>query len=212
MSENTTPAGETAVPEVHTVDSILATIGYDGFVRALFNRSGDFSKDFAHAVLGISTEVYELRHANDKVNQTEEAGDLSFYAHALVQVVEDYLTSKGQELDCQKLEEAIQRLEYVRVDYVSVYTEGLLNLLLDDAKRWVGYGRAPSDFVGSLSRGLYAASFGVWDCGVFDEDDQIKRTNIAKLLERYKGLKFTSEAAINRDVVAERSVMEHAGA
>lgn len=210
MSENTTPAGETAVPEGHTVDAILNGIGYDGFVRALFNRSGDFSKDFAHAVLGISTEVYELRHATDKVNQTEEAGDLLFYSTALMQVVHDLLGEPVEDLLSLPLQQ-VGQLIAGRVGPSGPYIDQVLNQLQDDAKRWVGYDRAPADPKLSLAKGLLVVCVLLEDCGC-DDNDELQRVNIAKLLKRYKGLKFTSEAAINRDVAAERSVMEHAGA
>jgi hypothetical protein len=42
-----------------TAIEVLTEVGYEGFVKALFNRSGDLPKDFAHAVLGIVTECHE---------------------------------------------------------------------------------------------------------------------------------------------------------
>ena len=42
---------------------------YREFVAGLFYRNeGDLSKDFAHAVLGISSEAFEIARASDAVN------------------------------------------------------------------------------------------------------------------------------------------------
>lgn len=211
MSENNTPAGNTAVPEAHTVDSIMNGIGYDGFVRALFSRTGDPSKDFAHAALGIVTEVFELRHATDKVNQTEEGGDLTFYGHAAKQVIRDYLGETEGSFDSGGLVELLNQLNNDRLSGRKDYLDTLTNDLLDDAKRWAGYGKAPANPSLSLARCLYVV-FGALEDANSEDVDTLKRVNIAKLLERYKGLTFTANAAINRDVDAERRVMENAGA
>ena len=54
---------------------------YREFVAGLFYRNeGDLSKDFAHAVLGISSEAFEIARAGaDAVNVAEEAGDIMFF-------------------------------------------------------------------------------------------------------------------------------------
>ncbi len=211
MSENNTPAGNSAVPEVHTVDSVLSTIGHEGFVRALFNRTGDPSKDFAHAALGIATEIFELRAAFDRKNQTEEAGDLVFYGHALTQVVVDYSLTTDNPTYKELVAASLCEFSDAQISSKKDFIDKLLNGLLDDAKRWVGYGRAPENLVFSLARGTIAVGLALEDSECA-ESGELERVNIAKLLERYKGLTFTANAAINRDVVKERQVMEDAGA
>lgn len=202
-----------------TAHEVLTTVGYDGFVRSLFNRSGDPAKDFAHAVLGIVTEVYEMRAATDRVNQLEEAGDLDFYWHALKQVVGDYLGfdseidyfgfdmgDMGAMIDYERV------LDKAHIGTKQQYIDGLMNELLDTAKRWVGYGKAPADITRTLQQGFYVALETVADCGCHVSNREVEYANVEKLLERYNGMKFSAERAVNRDLAAERSVLEHAAA
>lgn len=188
--------------------------GYEKFVRAMFNRSGDYSKDFAHAVLGLVTEIYELRNATDPVNAIEEAGDLLFCGVALGQVVGDYelsvgnLTSDG--VVAALVEELIARK---RTGPVALTLRGMENDLLDHAKRWVGYDRPPKGgLFPVLADAIYVMTMTFRDCGMYTEPDQVELVNVKKLLQRYNGMTFTSEAAVARDLQAERAVLEDAAA
>lgn len=197
-----------------TAHEVLTTVGYDGFVRSLFNRSGDPAKDFAHAVLGIVTEVYEMRAATDRVNQLEEAGDLDFYGHALKQVVGDYLGFDSEAdylgFDMDAMVNIERQLDAAHIGTKQQYIDGLMNELLDTAKRWVGYGKAPADITRTLQQGFYVALETIADCGCRVSRREIEYANVGKLLERYNGMKFSAERAVNRDLAAERSVLEHA--
>ena len=66
---------------------------YREFVAGLFYRNeGDLSKDFAHAVLGISSEVFEMARADDDaVNLAEEVGDIMFFTVAAVMVLKEFM-------------------------------------------------------------------------------------------------------------------------
>lgn len=199
-------------PEVPTVtaEEVLATVGYDGFVRSLFNRSGDPSKDFAHAILGIVTEQHEFEEATDAVNFLEEAGDLTFYYFAAGQVVQEALgVADGAEFDA---EEAATR---TRLEFVSRrLIRAELNELLDIAKRWVGYGRQPKLTSGALLGRIGAIVAVILQSGPAEAQDhpRVLRANVDKLLERYKGLTFNADHAINRNVATERQVLENAAA
>ena len=193
-----------------TADQVLATIGYEGFVRSLFNRSGDPSKDFAHAILGIATEYHEFISAVDTVNSVEEAGDLTFYHQAALQVIQDHFgPALRTEFDAEEAA-TLARLEFVS----SRLIRHELNELLDIAKRWVGYPREPKLTSGELMGRISAVVSVILQCGPAAAQDQEKviRVNIDKLLDRYKGLVFSAERAVNRDVVAERKVLENAAA
>lgn len=204
-------------PTPHTADSILASdTGYDGFVRSLFNRSGDPSKDFAHAVLGIVTECNEYLDAKDRVHSIEEAGDGLFYITAMKQVLEDVYgdlltglrATKEEDVEAHflKLGDQEDCHEVLRTQSV---------ILLDIAKRWVGYGKAPAaeSVPGLLLRCSCLFGF-IVECGPLTSDDfdQVAYVNVEKLLERYNGIKFDAERAVNRDLVAERDVLERASA
>lgn len=191
-----------------TADEVFNTVGYDGFVRSLFNRSGDPAKDFAHAVLGIVTEIYELRQAPDKVNAIEEGGDLTFYTQALGQVINDF-TGKDH-VTVEEIDEYIERHMEAHVGTMSTYVDKLCNELLDSAKRWAGYGKVPPDLTGDLCKALFVVLTSLEDTNTTTNTTKLERVNVEKLLERYNGMQFTLDRAINRDLVAERAVLESA--
>lgn len=197
--------------------AVLDDIGYIGFVRALFNRSGDPSKDFTHAVLGIVTEVHEYMQATDAVNAVEEAGDLYFYALALQQVVGDFLGKEGCEsIVCHEtLESDAFALDAFNFCTSSQAAEEVLRRcteLLDEAKRWVGYGSLPKQPLGVIyAKALNLVSYVVaHGPAQANSPDEIISVNVQKLLKRYQGIVFSADKAMNRDVVAEREVLEGA--
>lgn len=193
-----------------TVQGVFATVGYDGFVKSLFNRSGDLSKDFAHATLGVATEIFELLHATDHINAVEEGGDLVFYETAARQVLNDW--RPGFLLDAD--EKAVEAAYDVRLDGMTT-VQGLrhcVNELLDIAKRWVGYGKEPES---ALKCMVYLGTAGrlAQDLSLLRgriPQEQLMIINVAKLLARYKGMTFNASHAVNRDLSAERQVLEDA--
>jgi NTP pyrophosphatase (non-canonical NTP hydrolase) len=224
MSETQSPAPSSA-DEMLEVRKVLEGVGYDGFVRALFNRSGDPAKDFAHAALGIVTECHELIHAKDRVNFLEELGDLLFYNEALTQVTFDHLGYTTPEARGEA-EDSMTRLEASEVEGLEraawneeTLREGL-NDLLDHAKRWVGYGKEPEDILKVVSHALtmsgvclmlsYTSRLKVGELPEENITLKAVEANILKLLDRYKGMAFNADHAINRDVQHERETLEAA--
>lgn len=190
-----------------TATEVLATVGYPGFVRSLYNRSGDLSKDFCHAVLGIVTELHEYMSATDATNQLEEAGDLVFYFEAARQVLDEH-----SPLNPETFEQAEFDATSALRDDLSL--SDLATPWMDTAKRWVGYGKAPSMPTTQILAGLSAMiSYVVLRCPDNGHTEaQVINANIEKLLERYNGMRFNADRAVNRDVSAEREVLEHARA
>jgi hypothetical protein len=195
------------------------TVSYPDFVRKLFNRSDDPSKDFTHAILGIKTEIHEYLHATDRINAIEELGDLAFYVEAMRQVINDYLVEGGydtiHELDIEremKTDLAIlATFEPRTAKFEELST--LLNDLLDDAKRWVGYGREPDSlpavFLSAAGAAAFAQSLGILS-ETPTEPDHIKAVNMAKLLKRYPGGDYDQFRALQRDLDGERETLEAA--
>lgn len=197
---------------------VLDEIGYMGFVRSLFNRTGTLSVDFTHAVLGLSTETYELAQARDAVNAIEEAGDLHFYMVALIVVVREAFPEVPERPTHDELEASaialVERFPGLGTLPKQQALELALCELQDIAKRWVGYGKAPtlpplqilalSGFVVAVAMALTAFSEALGD------EDAIVVANVAKLIERYKGIKFNAEHAVNRDTAVEREVLNAA--
>lgn len=189
MSENQSPSAEV----------------YGQFVRKLFNRSGDPSKDFTHAVLGIVTETHEYLSAEDEVNALEELGDLEFFGAALYQVVFD----RVGEFDTSPVVELGGMVIAARETNPAVAIANTANDLLDHAKRWVGYGKEPADVAQVYRQAAalvaFANSFGAYP----NRDvDRIRAANMRKLLTRYPGGEFDAFRAVTRDLEAERGVLQ----
>lgn len=197
----------------HTVESILSTKdGYYNFVAALFNRSEDESKNFAHAILGVTTECDELLAAKDFTNAIEEFGDMGFYIVAAMQVATRVLGIGTKELKL-RMDAEVEALQgnFADKSVPDLFRE-MRTSVEDHAKRWVGYGKRPP-LIGALVEVCLLATAAVnlsllAHRGGQDNQDTAERANVAKLLERYKGVTFSAEAAMNRDTAAERAVLE----
>lgn len=191
--------------------AILAA--YPAFVRKLFNRSGDPSKDFAHAILGIVTELHELANATDGFNALEEKGDLSFYLRALIHVVCDH-TGKSSD---QILADADEDDAYAYNDGHTTpqIIAGASNFLLDQAKRWVGYNKEPENLAAvtvDAARLVHMAfEYFQWP-EVPAPLEEILAANMRKLLKRYPDGEFSQLHALVRDLDGERKVLEDAAA
>lgn len=198
-------------------DKILREEGYEAFVAGLYNRTGDLSKDFAHAVLGLRTECHELLQARDLVNGIEEAGDLYFYGEALTQVVKDF-TGEPMTLINPDEMAAHPAVAFGLAHSAQETMEYALNQLEDMAKRWVGYGKAPAVTTLDVMLLSGAAARSALQMSVvrahLDQgerfDHVVMVTNITKLMDRYKGRKFDADRAVNRDIDAERRTLENA--
>ena len=204
---------------------------YREFVAGLFYRNeGDLSKDFAHAVLGISSEAFEIARASDAVNVAEEAGDMMFFTVAAVMVLKEFMEAEGI-----TLEHVGGPLQYELLDPAGWLTPGVgdvtlnvIGLLVSEeaimtalekmqsvAKAWVGYGKKPdADTITATLGALLlpaAAVFGVMAEGAPTAKDvqTAALANIKKLQHRYPG-GFSVEKATNRDLEGERSAIESA--
>lgn len=184
---------------------------YSEFVRALFNWSGDNAKDFTHAMLGVVTEIHELRHAIDEVNGVEEIGDMTFYFEALTQVAERAIGEPILLARVGILNKIGDLYKECAIKGPVAVLQDVCNGLLDISKRWVGYGKAPENFNELL---LWVAAIGYtanvtspYPC---TDLQRVRAANMAKLMKRYKGGKFSQIDALNRDLEAERAVLASA--
>lgn len=184
------------------------TATYYDFVKKLFNRSGDISKDFCHAILGIVTEIHEYQHSTDETNGLEELGDLEFYVVALAQVLEDhtglFITPGINEM----LAHFNTRARLTSPDEV---ISDLTTQMLDSAKRWVGYGKEPESPVEVYAAVVTLVMF-VNLTGPYPNEnpEAIMRANMAKLLKRYPGGEFDAFRAVNRDLESELVALQTA--
>lgn len=177
---------------------VLETVGYQGFVKSLFNRSGDISKDFAHAALGLVTELDEFANATDPLNALEEKGDLLFYLEAMRQVLDEHSPVHMGMLDAYA-EKIVQRYLEDPPKLVTVMMEWV-----DLAKRWIGYGKAPT----MSTTELFAEASLLVFVLTKDVPGDAMTSNINKLLTRYNGMTFSKDRAVNRDKEAERAALQ----
>lgn len=179
-------------------------VSYDAFVRALFNRQNIPSADFTHAILGVVTEIHEYLSATDEVNGLEELGDLEFYVEALKQVIEDHVGPIQPDL-LNFDGVAGLMLNADRHGAPAVISD-ICNTLLDDCRRWVGYGKEPK----SLREVLFTVNdlvdfvnvTGPYPC---TDQERVEASNRAKLNTRYQNGVFTQQAALQRNLEAERA-------
>lgn len=181
---------------------------YAAFVAKLFNRTGDLSKDFCHATLGVITEMRELalaRDAKDDVNALEEGGDLTFFHTAYCMVVQDLYPEP--DVDGGAISKAVydRALSMSAQDMIDEFSQEML----DAAKRWVGYGKqpTPSQAVELVVKTTIVFNLIMMDSMSDVEPEDILRANMAKLLVRYPGGEFDAFRAVTRDTEAERAAL-----
>lgn len=181
---------------------------YAAFVAKLFNRTGDLSKDFCHATLGVVTEMRELalaRDAKDDVNALEEAGDLTFFHTAYCMVVQDLYPEP--DVDGHAVSKAIyeRALSMSAQDMIDEFSQEML----DAAKRWVGYGKQPTPLqaVELVVKTTIVFNVILMDSMSDVDPEDILRANMAKLLVRYPGGEFDAFRAVTRDTEAERAAL-----
>lgn len=209
---------------------------YRAFVANLFFRNGDLSKDFAHAAMGIHEELQEGRHATSDGNAIEEAGDLLFFGTAAEFVLQEHLASLGDTAIDEQPYGLLHCLELTKGDapVVGGVIQSSLDLtllnsgeptvywtpaaeLLVRAKKWVGYGAAPSiQQARELIVHTIAATWGGVHIMLSPRNHELDtmfqtaaRANMAKLGQRYKeGFSLTS--AEDRDLAAEAAAIAQA--
>lgn len=183
---------------------------YAEFVNRLFNWSDDPSKNFGHAILGIVTEIHEYLSAEDALNGLEELGDIEFYVEALRQLVQNRTGIPTAQFDPDSVSKLHADCDNALGGPAQVIAD-LCNTLLDDAKRWIGYGKEPRSLneVFNTCRDLVTLVnwTGPYPC---TDVTRIREVNMKKLMKRYPGGDFSAHFAVNRDVGAERVVLQTA--
>lgn len=180
---------------------------YKAFVAKLFNRTGDLSKDFSHAVFGIVTEVDEMFKAQDDKHAREEKGDLMFFVRALILVSNEASGVDTERVTIDQYPDVTQKVLGSSNPQQSL--NDLMIDLMDAAKRWVGYGKIPADFSLLVFKAQLATGIALSVCRFQgDTPEDVVKTNMAKLLVRYPGGEFDAYRAVERDLEAERVVLE----
>jgi hypothetical protein len=155
---------------------------------------GSLKLNLSHMVMGMCTELSELQDAidnEDKVNIGEELADFQWYL-ANYNTLRDY-TFKSSDLPVY--------YDDVNDLYYSV------SELQDVVKKFIAYDKEINEkSEKSLLSSLQYMIQGFYNTYKLDQGEYLQK-NIDKLKERYPG-KFTVENAINRDLDAERKILE----
>lgn len=193
---------------------------YARFVAGLFFRNpGDLSKDFAHAVMGILEELEELAVAHEPANVIEEMGDLLFFCRAAEMVLTEHLGNIDVGGDRGEEERPMQSISAPAFVDRWKQADEALTRMLGRAKKWVGYGDAPTSAVArALLLDVETVASVVTEQTAEDldmEQDEVSEraieANVAKLRHRYKA-GFSLEASRHRDLEGERHILEEASA
>jgi hypothetical protein len=183
----------------------------------------------AHAAIGICTEVGELQDALkkeliygkpiDPVNVLEECGDVLWYLAIGFDAIKAKLAPAFRPMNHPVVPLWAPALSFIR-DQKGTACPDFSCALVGTAQILKSAGRIQDvitavfhkgefPFASSIQPELNNAALGVWlvlHGFCFSMEEAAKR-NIAKLQARYPG-KFTSEAALNRDLEKERAALE----
>lgn len=195
-------------------------VSYGDFVRNLFRPLPPASM-LAHAAMGVVTEIKELKDATTLDNAVEESGDIAFFCVALRQCL-------PHACDAESLREAqegtlraycasadMDAIDFDADDVPDFLMDSAIRML-DVAKRWMAYDKAPDagtclvmHALAELVGGMVMRLTNPVDERGAPDPQGIIDVNVAKLQHRYKG-GFSVEAAVNRDVVSELEVIQGA--
>lgn len=154
-----------------------------------------------HAVLGVITETMELIQNTDHINEIEEVGDIYWY----LAIGADELKTSFEDLKLLS-QYQVQQLRDMDEEDAGITVALTVHELADVLKRASFYGV-------SLDEVRLARAFGnilmilaaIEEAGEFTAAEAQER-NIAKLRKRYPD-RFTTEAAVNRDLAAEHEAL-----
>ncbi|XAI95491.1 nucleotide pyrophosphohydrolase domain protein [Microcystis phage Mvi-JY20] len=203
---------KTVLRFVRDPQEIIAQISADGM-------------NMVHGALGLTTEVYEYLTATTPVNRVEELGDACFYLSLVYNGALWLLVSRvGVQDAIDMLDEVHTRfyekhlLTHALTGQAASTTEpsftGTAIMIQDCVKSLAMYcsgapieGKAVSTIKQLLHSCLQMRQLITIEAEVIGTSlEVVFETNHAKLSKRYKE-KFTTEAALNRDLVAEEEVL-----
>lgn len=194
-------------------------VNYNQFVLGLF-RPMEQAAMFTHAALGVVSEYHEATLATDPTNYVEELGDYLFFMVAMLQQLPESAKSAATRYTHQEASKlviaACREMPLEAADLtVAELAQYLLTPILDVAKRWLAYDKAPTDEQAAdvAVRALTALPMirskagDITDWGTLhDMLGDVIKANVAKLRHRYKS-GFSTEAAIHRDIEGEARVL-----
>lgn len=197
-------------------------VSYNQFVLGLF-RPMEQSAMFNHAVLGVVSEYHEATIAKDETNFIEELGDYLFFVVAMLQQLPESAKNLSvSEFRAKLLQLVIEATEVMPMEGKDLSTaeaaQYTLTPVLDLAKRWLAYDKAPTEEQAKEAAlraliGLGLITSKVAAVGHMGEInsvvERIIKANVSKLRHRYKG-GFSTEAALNRDLQGEVDALHSA--
>lgn len=165
------------------------------------NPDWGWRKGYLHAVIGLNTELHEYIDHKDLVNMKEEIGDMWWY----IAIGINALKSAGIHKDEFLREYEIGSNDLDRIKLVS-WLQNSLYVALDDVKKCFFYEPVEEKVI---VHSFYKSIDLILKIMKVDSVDieELMETNINKLRARFPH-KFNSEDALNRDLDAERKILE----
>ncbi|HLX53506.1 MAG TPA: hypothetical protein VKR58_06180 [Aquella sp.] len=171
-----------------------------------------------HATIGLTTEIGECFEAwtiaaadnlgrYDRKNLEEEIGDIFWYTGLLLDAA-GFPLKDLQEFDDSYLEDFLPAWNNLRTDLALQYVLINCTKLLDIAKKYFVYGKKDV-FIGDALAGLTEAhihNLYLLCASLNLNPEELRQMNCNKLQARY-GDGFSNDAALNRNVEAERAAM-----
>lgn len=162
---------------------------------------GDEKLNLSHMVLGIVSEQEEFLKAmeeEDMINAREEQADICWY-------VANYCTFRGY--DFSEIVSNPNKLSFINERWEEeVCTFDIYSARLADyVKKFIAYGKEIDRELEKKALEAIVVSMSYEDTG-FDLKKDLQK-NIDKLKQRYPE-KFTTQNALNRDIEAERKILE----
>lgn len=155
-------------------------------------------ENLLHGVIGVITELEELLGWSDEVNKKEEVADIFWYLALL-----------DRELNLNlQLPNTTPSITQVTNQSLIIQSFKISSLLLDFLKKKIYYNKNVDleNFKNEV-KNLFDVMCTLCKLNQIDIPNVLDK-NISKLKARY-GEKFTSERAINRDLVIERNILEN---
>lgn len=164
-----------------------------------------------HGAIGLASELSEIRDLArrdeiDTINLKEEIGDISWYMGIMIDELqldsESIFQSKAVFASTKDVGDQFEHL-HMGIDDLTID----IGILIDMLKKNLMYGKELAvDVIQSKLLGIGCSIEGILN--IFDmTSSEARERNIEKLRARY-GEKFSEAAALERNLVAERTILE----
>ncbi len=202
---------ETYVKDACRTESMpaLSAAEYDDSYEGMHCIHGTQAVRLLHSSVGMASEIGEYlqaRYLDDDINVLEELGDMMWYWAIAVDALS--LNPFGLSKQGEMMAAPLSQATHVTAADVERELFSAIGDWNDAAKKHAFYGK-PLDLseVGALLAIIYRSISDLHELRAVHSLEETLRRNIAKLRVRYPK-KYSDEEALDRDLAAERKVLE----